>query len=135
MQKIEVVAVLLWEDDRFLICQRPAEKKRGLLWEFAGGKVENGETGEEALIRECREELDIDILVDSVCADVTHEYPDLTIHLTLYHARIRSGIPRLLEHNDMRWITAEEIPQYAFCPADTVFFPHIIEAAKRRRYV
>ncbi|MBD5101684.1 MAG: (deoxy)nucleoside triphosphate pyrophosphohydrolase [Subdoligranulum sp.] len=116
----EVVAALIWEGDRFLICQRPAHKARGLLWEFVGGKVEPGETKEQALVRECREELAVTLSVGEVFMDVDHIYPDLHVHLTLFHAAIRAGVPQMLEHNDIRWITAEEIPQYAFCPADEV---------------
>ena len=114
----EVVAALIWDGDRFMICQRPAHKARALLWEFVGGKVEPGETKEQALIRECREELDITLDVGSVFMDVVHEYPDITVHLTLFNATIASGTPKLLEHNDLKWITVSEIPQYEFCPAD-----------------
>ncbi len=114
----EVVAALIWDGDRFMICQRPEHKARGLMWEFVGGKVEPGETKEEALVRECREELDITLRVGEVFMDVVHEYPDITVHLTLFHAAIAGGVPRLLEHRDLRWITAAEIPQYEFCPAD-----------------
>ncbi len=115
----EVVAALIKDGGRFLICQRPAHKARGLLWEFVGGKVEPGETKEAALIRECREELGVALSVGGVYTDVLHEYPDITVHLTLFSCRIREGIPQKLEHNDIRWITPEEIPQYPFCPADT----------------
>ena len=115
---VEVVAALIWDGDRFLICQRPAHKARGLLWEYVGGKVEAGETKQEALIRECKEELDVMISVGDVFMDVIHEYPDITVHLTLFHAQIVSGEIRLLEHNAVAWITPDEIPQYAFCPAD-----------------
>ena len=114
----EVVAALIWEQNKFMICQRPANKARGLLWEFVGGKVEPGETKQQALIRECQEELAITLDVGDVFMDVTHEYPDLTVHLTLFHAAIREGVPQMLEHNDIRWITAGEIDQYDFCPAD-----------------
>lgn len=114
----EVVAALIWQKDTFLICQRPAHKARGLLWEFVGGKVEPGETGEEALVRECREELDVTLSVGDVFMEVTHVYPDLTVHLTLYHAVITQGEPKLLEHNDLRWITVDEIDAFDFCPAD-----------------
>ncbi len=114
----EVVAALIWRGERFLICQRPAHKARGLLWEFVGGKIEPGESGSEALVRECREELDITVEVGEVFTNVTHEYPDLTVHLTLYHAKIAQGEPKLLEHNAMDWIRVEEIPDYDFCPAD-----------------
>ena len=125
---IEVVAALIWDGDKFLICQRPAHKARGLLWEFVGGKIEAGETGPQALIRECREELAITLSVGTVFMDVVHEYPDITVHLTLYNAGIAGGTPRMLEHNDMRWITTDEISQYDFCPADQV----ILEALKLR---
>ena len=114
----EVVAALIWEGDRFLICQRPAHKARGLLWEFVGGKVEPGETKEQALIRECPEELAVTLSVGGVFMEVDHDYPDLNVRLTLFNAAISEGTPRMLEHNDIRWITVEEILQYEFCPAD-----------------
>lgn len=114
----EVVAALIWDQDKFMICQRPAHKARGLLWEFVGGKVEPGETREQALIRECREELAVELDVGGVFTEVVHEYPDLTVHLTLFHAAIREGTPEKLEHEDIRWITVNEIDQYVFCPAD-----------------
>ena len=115
----DVVAALIWDGDKFMICQRPAHKARGLLWEFVGGKVEPGETKEQALIRECREELAITLDVISVFAETVHKYPDITIALTLFNAKIAEGVPQMLEHNDIRWITPAEIPQYDFCPADT----------------
>ena len=114
----EVVAALIWEQDKFMICQRPPHKAREMLWEFVGGKVESGETKEQALIRECQEELAITPDVGQIFMDVTHEYPDLTVHLTLFHATIQEGVPQKLELNVIRWITAGEIDQYAFCPAD-----------------
>ena len=114
----EVVAALIWDENRFLACQRPAHKARGLLWEFVGGKVEPGEAKEQALIRECREELAVTVAVQDVFMEVDHVYPDLTVHLTLFNASIAEGIPQKLEHNDLRWITVEEIDQYEFCPAD-----------------
>ena len=114
----EVAAALIWSGDRFMICQRPAHKARGLLWEFVGGKVEPGETPAEALVRECREELAVTIAVRDVFTDVVHAYPDITVHLTLFNADLAEGVPRLLEHRDLRWITVGEIDDYAFCPAD-----------------
>ena len=114
----EVVAALIWDENRFLACQRPAHKARGLLWEFVGGKVEPGETREQALIRECQEELAVTVSVQDVFMEVDHVYPDLTVHLTLFNASIAEGTPQKLEHNDLRWITVDEIDQYAFCPAD-----------------
>ena len=114
----DVVAALIWEGDRFLACQRPANKARALLWEFVGGKVESGESLEEALIRECREELDITVAPKDIFMEVIHEYPDLTVRLTLFNAVITEGVPRALEHNDIRWITTAEIDGLDFCPAD-----------------
>ena len=114
----EVVAALIWDENRFRACQRPAHKARGLLWEFVGGKVESGESKEQALIRECQEELAVTVAVRDVFMEVDHVYPDLTVHLTLFNASIAEGIPQKIEHNDLRWITVEEIDQYEFCPAD-----------------
>ena len=114
----EVVAALIWDKGRFLICQRPANKARGLLWEFVGGKVESGETKEQALVRECLEELDVLIEVGYIVTEVTHEYPDITVHLTVFDAVIAKGRPKLLEHQDMKWITVSELSEFAFCPAD-----------------
>ena len=115
---VEVVAALIWDKDRFLICQRPEHKARALLWEFVGGKVEPGETKEQALVRECQEELTITLSVDDIFMDVVHEYPDITVHLTLFNATISEGTPQLLEHNAIAWIKPSEIPLYNFCPAD-----------------
>lgn len=123
----EVVAALIWEQGKFLICQRPVTKSCALLWEFVGGKVEAGESKEEALIRECREELGITPRVGEIFTEVTHKYPDITVHLTLFNASIAEGSPEKLEHNDIRWITPEEIPDYSFCPADTEILSKIAE--------
>ena len=115
---VEVVAALIWDGDRFLACQRPSNKARGLLWEFVGGKVEPGESREAALIRECREELAVTIEVGEPFMEFVHTYPDLTVHLSLFHASIAEGTPQKLEHNDIRWLTVDEIDQFSFCPAD-----------------
>lgn len=115
---VEVVAALIWDKDKFLICQRLANKVRALLGEFVGGKVEQNETKEQALIRECKEELNIMLNVGDVFVKVVHEYPDITVHLTLFNVMIVEGIPQKLEHNDIKWITSAEIPNYDFCPAD-----------------
>ena len=117
-EMVEVVAALIWEQDKFMICQRPPEKARGLLWEFPGGKVEPGETKQAALIRECWEELAVALRVGEVYTEVVYAYPDLTIRLTLYQATIAAGIPQLLEHHAIRWITPAESDTYTLCPAD-----------------
>ena len=126
----EVVAALIWNNDKFMICQRPAHKARGLLWEFVGGKVEPGETKEEALIRECREELAVTLTVNNVFMDVIHEYPDLTVHLTLFNAVIAEGEPLKLEHEDIQWIAPSDISNYEFCPADKEILARICEVYK-----
>ena len=115
---ITVVAGLIREGDRILICQRPAGKARGLLWEFPGGKVEAGESKEAALVRECREELGVTLEVGKVYAELTHEYPDVTVRLTLFEASIGEGVPRRIEHADIKWVYPAEITAYPFCPAD-----------------
>ena len=125
-KKIEVVAALIWSGERFLICQRPQNKARALLWEFVGGKVEIGETKEEALVRECKEELDVILSVKDLFMEVTHEYPDVTVHLSLFNATILEGEPKMLEHNDIKWITPKEIPDFNFCPADEEILEKII---------
>lgn len=124
---VEVVAALIREGDRYLICRRPADKARGLLWEFAGGKTERGETGEQAIVRECMEELDVTVEPHGVFTEVTHDYEDITVHLTLYNCTVARGVPKLKEHGDMKWVTAEEMQRYEFCPADA----DIIEKIKR----
>ncbi len=115
---VHVVGALIWQGERFLICQRPPHKKRGLLWEFVGGKVEPGETRQEALIRECREELDVTLRVGELFLEVDHQYPDIHILLSIYHAEIAEGMPVLKEHVDLKWIPVSEIDRYSFCPAD-----------------
>lgn len=122
---VDVAAALIWRGGRFLICRRPADKARGGLWEFAGGKVEPGETPAQALARECREELGIRVEPGAVFMEVTHAYEDITVHLTLLHAAIAAGEPRLLEHQALAWISPEEIPRYDFCPADRPFLARL----------
>lgn len=122
-----VVAALIWDKDRFMICQRPVNKTRALQWEFVGGKTETGETKEEALIRECKEELDITVSVGDVFMEVDHEYPDIFVHLTLFNCTITSGVITMLEHNDIKWITPDEIPLYEFCPADKDILENIMK--------
>ena len=121
----EVVAALIRDGDRFLACQRPAHKDRAMLWEFPGGKVEPGETKAQALIRECREELGVILRAGEPFMEVTHTYPDLTIRLTLLHAVIAEGTPRLLEHRAMKWVTVREMDALPFCPADTVILDRL----------
>ena len=123
----QVVAALIWQNNRFLICRRPPHKTRGLLWEFVGGKVETGETKQQALMRECMEELAVKIRVDDVYMQLVHTYPDMTVELTLFNAAIVAGEPQLLEHTEIRYITVDEIDRFDFCPADV----EILEKLKK----
>lgn len=122
----EVVAALICKEDRFLICQRPYHKARGLLWEFVGGKRESCESKEEALIRECQEELGVFVEVGEVYMELNHIYPDIEIELTLYKAKILQGALQLLEHNDLRWISVDEIKDFEFCPADEMILQRLL---------
>lgn len=124
---VEVVAALIWRDGKFLICQRPEGKARALLWEFVGGKTEPGESRKAALIRECREELDVTVTVGDVFMELVHAYPDITVKLVLFHASLGNQEPKRLEHKDIRWIYPGQIPEYDFCPADTEILKAITE--------
>ena len=115
---IEVVAALVRDADRFLICQRPEGKMCAGQWEFAGGKVEAGETGPEALRRDWWEELGVELAVGALLARTQYAYPERVVQLSLYAARIASGAPRALEHSALRWVAAEDFDAYPFCPAD-----------------
>lgn len=126
----QVVAALIWRENKFMICQRPKNKTRALEWEFVGGKVEKGESLEAALIRECMEELDVKVEVGDIFMEVDHEYPDITVHLTLFNAVISEGEIKMLEHNDIRFIEPSEIPQYNFCPADKEILEKIIKDSR-----
>ena len=127
---VQVAAALIWQGDKFMICQRPVNKTRALEWEFVGGKAEKGETLEEALIRECHEEIGVTVSVGEVFMELDHVYPDITIHLTLFNCEIAEGTVQKLEHNDIRFITPDEIPQYNFCPADKEILKKIIAESK-----
>lgn len=119
MKSLEVTAAVIQQEDRILICQRPANKNCGLLWEFPGGKIEPGESGEQCIIRECQEELGITLHVERKLTDVLHEYPDRIVHLHFYLCNILAGTPEAREHKAILWVTADELAKYEFCPADT----------------
>lgn len=117
---IEVVAAVIRDEKgRTLICQRPANKGCALLWEFPGGKIEPGETPPQALVRECREELAVELAVGDQIAETRHEAGDVMVHILYFSAKIVSGHPTLLEHHDARWIVAADRASFAFCPSDS----------------
>lgn len=115
---LTVVAALIRRNGAFLICRRPEGKALSGLWEFPGGKVEQGETEEEALRREIREELDCLVAPEKLFCRARHEYPDFFVELSFYLCRLDKGEPRLLEHADAKWIRPMDVKNYAFCPAD-----------------
>lgn len=116
---IEVVGAIIKYGDRYLVGQRAANKAQGGLWEFMGGKIEQGETPEQALARECREELNLEIEDERIIDSVVHEYPEKTIRLTLISCSPKSGsIPKALEHQQIRWVTRAEMDALDFAPAD-----------------
>ena len=121
---IAVVAGVVKRDGRLLLCQRPEGKRLGLLWEFPGGKLEPGETGEQALARECREELGAEVRVGPRVDELVFDYPDLSVHLTLYQAEPLTE-PRALEHSALEWAAPSELAQYDLCPADRRFVPAV----------
>ena len=129
-QVVDVVAALIWQDHKFLICQRPATKTRPLLWEFVGGKVEPGETKEQALVRECQEELGVVISIDNEFIQTEYEYPDICVRLTVFNARISCGTPVMKEHNDLKWIDISESKQFSFCPADIPVINKLVQIDK-----
>ena len=118
MKHLEVVAAYLVQNGRFLLCRRPMHKARGGQWEFPGGKVEPGETKQQAIERELREELNIEVRALEEAAQVEHSYPELSIHLTLLKTELVKGTPQLLEHSELKWVTIDEADQLDVCPAD-----------------
>ena len=117
---IDVVGAIIKDGDRYLVGQRPANKAQGGMWEFMGGKIEPGETPEQALARECREELALEIENEQIIDSVIHEYPEKTIRLTLIACSPKSGsVSKALEHQQIRWVTRAEMDSLEFAPADS----------------
>ncbi|MDP2271283.1 MAG: (deoxy)nucleoside triphosphate pyrophosphohydrolase [Archangium sp.] len=121
MKTIRVVAALIADPrdpSRFLVQQRLPDKSRANLWEFPGGKVEPGETDEAALVRECQEELAVELRVGRRLWSTTHEYDDFTVQLELFAADIESGEPKPLGAQALRFCTPKEMQALPFCEAD-----------------
>ena len=111
-------AIIKNSDNEILICQRGPGGSCQFLWEFPGGKIESGESPEECLIRECREELDIDISVQKLFAQSTHSYPETDIEFMFFCARLEKGVPTPSVHNSIKWVSPDMLEKYNFCPAD-----------------
>ena len=119
---IEVVAGIIYKNNKFLIAQRNFKKAQGGLWEFPGGKVEKNESYENALIREIKEELNADIEVNGYIGEIIYNYPEKDIKLIFYKAKLLSEKVELLEHESFRWITKDEKDKFEFAGADKSVF-------------
>lgn len=117
---LNVTAAIIYNDDKFLICQRPKEKACGLLWEFPGGKIEPGETPEDCISRECMEELNVELENIHYFCDVEYEHPDKIINLAFFKTTIKDSEQLVVrEHNDVAWVDNSKLDKYDFCPTDT----------------
>lgn len=128
-KRIEVVAAIIEKDGKILICRRAENKTRALKWEFPGGKIEPGETPEQAVLRECREELDVDLCVKGEFMRVLHSYPDIEIQLTVFRTAIIGSDPRCIEHKEVRFVYPSELADFELCPADITVAEKIISEA------
>lgn len=128
-KKVDVVGAVIFDKkiNKYLVTMRDKERYQGGLWEFPGGKIEPGETKEEALIREIEEELNCTIKVGALIEDYTYSYPKLTVRLITYLCSIEKGIPQLSEHESMRWVTVEEMKELVFAEADVPTVKKLIE--------
>ena len=116
---IQVAAAIIRENDKILICKRGAGGNCAFLWEFPGGKLEKGETLEECLIRECKEELEINIAIKCIFAETTYKYPDREIAFTFFTADYIGGKMKMNVHQDIKWVLPNELKNYELCSADT----------------
>ena len=124
MKRVEVVAAILIHNNLVFACQRGyGEFKDG--WEFPGGKVEAGESPEEALRREIREELEVEVNVGDLIDTIEYDYPAFHLSMKCYACTIAGGSPHLLEHEAARWLTADQLDSVAWLPADITLIPKI----------
>jgi mutator protein MutT len=115
---VDVSAALIFRNGKLLIAQRHADAHLGGLWEFPGGKREAQETDEECLAREIREELGVEISVGELFEEITHHYPERTVHLKFFICRLVSGEPETLGCAAFQWIGKNELADYPFPAAD-----------------
>jgi mutator protein MutT len=116
--KIEVSAALIFRGGKLLVTQRHAGAHLGGLWEFPGGKREAGETFEQCLIREIREELGVEIFVGELFEEIRHDYPEKSVHLKFFICKIISGEPQPLDCAAVKWVEASELADHEFPAAD-----------------
>lgn len=117
MKEIKVVAAIIKNEDKILATKRGYGEFIN-MWEFPGGKIESGETKKQALVREIKEELNIEINVDKFALDIEYQYPNFYLFMSCFMCSIREGSIELLEHNDGKWITKEELNTLNWLPAD-----------------
>jgi len=127
---IHVVAAVIEDDDRFLLTRRQKGVHLEGMWEFPGGKIDEGESREAALRRELREELDVDIEVQELIFDISHDYPERTVVLYFYRCVLR-GEPRPQLGQEMRWVPREELPSLGFPPADAELITLLMKLGAR----
>jgi 8-oxo-dGTP diphosphatase len=126
LPRVRVVAALIEREGAVLVQQRPPDKSRALLWEFPGGKVEAGERDEQALRRECIEELGVEVEVGEALWTALHAYPDLVVELVLYRATIApSAKPHPHEAHALDWVERARLPKLPFCEADLPLLPRL----------
>ena len=125
---IDVVAAVIRDNEgKILIAQRNFMKSQGGLWEFPGGKIEQNETREQAIIREIKEEMDIDIQVERYISEKIFNYPDKSINLIALECKKISGEIKLIEHEDIKWVEKNDLKKFEFAPADEFIINAIID--------
>lgn len=117
MKEIKVVAAIIQKENKILATKRGYGEFIN-MWEFPGGKIESGETKEQTLVREIKEELNIEISVDKFAIDIEYQYPNFYLFMSCFMCSIKEGSIELLEHNDGKWITKEELNTLNWLPAD-----------------
>ncbi|EGD48166.1 NUDIX hydrolase [Ruminiclostridium papyrosolvens DSM 2782] len=127
---MEVTAAIIHDGNKILICQRAADDECAMLWEFPGGKREKCETLEKCIMREIREELELDIKVLGVFTTSIYHLRGNQIHFTIYNAEVIGGILKLNVHNAAEWVSVEEIGEYEFMPADIEFVEKLLKEWK-----
>ena len=124
MKTVQVVAAVIFQGDTIYATQRGYGPWRD-YWEFPGGKIEPGETPEQALVREIREELDVGVTVLAPLAQVEYDYPDFHLSMQCFRCRIDEGEPTLKEHEAARWLPLDDLRQVKWLPADLEILPEI----------
>jgi 8-oxo-dGTP diphosphatase len=125
MKTVIVTAALIIEQGKILVTQRKRGDSHGLLWEFPGGKVKEGEEPREALQRELKEELDVEVTPGMMFDATLYSYPEYPILLLVYHCRIEKGSFKPIGCHDLRWVTLQELETLAMPPADEPIRKHL----------